>query len=64
MLCPCGGHEPGGDTSLPLLVAVQGLDVLAAVLAVAPVQRITARQAAGLGSGLWAPASADLPQTS
>ncbi|MGW3209944.1 DUF4328 domain-containing protein [Streptomyces sp. NPDC001135] len=54
----------GGDTSLPLLAAVQALVFLAAVLAVALIQRITARQAAAPGSGLPGPAPAGLPQAS
>ncbi|MEU2714382.1 DUF4328 domain-containing protein [Streptomyces sp. NPDC007205] len=54
----------GGDTSLPLLVAVQALSLLTAVLTVALTQRITARQAAGLDTGRAVPVPDDLPQTS
>ncbi|MGW2424051.1 DUF4328 domain-containing protein [Streptomyces sp. NPDC001709] len=54
----------GDGTSLPLLVAAQALDLLAATLAGVLIQRITARQAAGLGSGLPAPLPVDLPHAS
>ncbi|MER6061456.1 DUF4328 domain-containing protein [Streptomyces sp. NPDC001792] len=54
----------GGGTSLPLLVASEGLNLLAAVLAIAVIQRITARQAAGLRSVTPVPTPAGLPHAS
>ncbi|MGW5460397.1 DUF4328 domain-containing protein [Streptomyces sp. NPDC003996] len=54
----------GGGTSLPLLVASEGLNLLAAVLAIAVIQRITARQAAGLRTVTPVPAPAGLPHAS
>ncbi|WP_225834334.1 DUF4328 domain-containing protein [Streptomyces sp. NK08204] len=53
----------GGGTSLPLLVAVQALGLLAAALAVALIERITKLQAAGLRSMAAPSALADLPHT-
>jgi hypothetical protein len=50
-----------GGASLPLLVVIQTLDVLAAVLAIVLIQRITARQAAGLRTVTPVPAPAGLP---
>ncbi|MER6571324.1 DUF4328 domain-containing protein [Streptomyces sp. NPDC001093] len=50
-----------GGTSLPLLVAAEGLDLLAAALATVVIQRITVRQAAGLGAGPQVPIPVDLP---
>ncbi|MGW0207903.1 DUF4328 domain-containing protein [Streptomyces sp. NPDC003233] len=54
----------GGGTSLPLMVASEGLNLLAAVLAIAVIQRITARLAAGLRSMTPVPAPAGLPHAS
>ncbi|MCC5477638.1 DUF4328 domain-containing protein [Streptomyces barringtoniae] len=54
----------GYGTSLPLLVAAEALDLLAAVLAIAVIQRITVRQAAGLGAGPQVPTPVDLPHAS
>jgi hypothetical protein len=53
-----------GGTSLPLLVASESLDLLAAALAVVLIQRITVRQAAGSGAGGQVPAPAGLPHVS
>ncbi|MFI1071730.1 DUF4328 domain-containing protein [Streptomyces puniciscabiei] len=54
----------GGGTSLTLLVAAEGLDLPAAALAVVVIQRITVRQAAGLGAGPQVPTPAGLPHAS
>ncbi|MFI9808736.1 DUF4328 domain-containing protein [Streptomyces sp. NPDC052301] len=53
----------GGGTSLPLLVTAAALDLLAAALAIAVVQRVTARQSAALGPGVPVPAPDGLPQS-
>lgn len=58
------GTHLGGGTSLPLLVAAETLDGLAAVLAIILIQRITARQATGLRSVVPVSASAGLPHAS
>ncbi|MGW4566459.1 DUF4328 domain-containing protein [Streptomyces sp. NPDC004561] len=55
------GTALGAGTSLPLLVVTQALDLAAAALAITVVQRVTARQAAGLGAGIPVPTPADLP---
>ncbi|MGW7524179.1 DUF4328 domain-containing protein [Streptomyces sp. NPDC054783] len=54
----------GYGTSLPLLVASEALDLLAAVLAIAVIQRITVRQAAGLGAWPQVATPVDLPHAS
>lgn len=58
------GPPLGYGTSLPLLVAAQALDFLAAALVIAVIQRITARQAAGLGPGVPVPVPDGLPHAS
>ncbi|MQY36422.1 hypothetical protein SRB17_44230 [Streptomyces sp. RB17] len=55
------GAHLGGGTSLPLLVASEVLSLLAGVLVIAVIQRITVRQAAGLGAGPRVPTPAGLP---
>jgi Domain of unknown function (DUF4328) len=57
------GSHLGGGTSLPLLVGSQTFNLLAAALAIAVIQRITARQAAALGPGVPVPAPDGLPHT-
>ncbi|MGJ5749206.1 uncharacterized protein DUF4328 [Streptomyces puniciscabiei] len=58
------GAHLGGGTPLPPLVAAEGLDLLAAVLATVVIQRSTVRQAAGLGAGPQVPTPVDLPHAS
>ncbi|MFF7239961.1 DUF4328 domain-containing protein [Streptomyces collinus] len=52
---------PGQATSPALLLVAEGLELAAAALAIAVIQRITARQAAALGSTFPAPGVASLP---
>ncbi|MGW2647336.1 DUF4328 domain-containing protein [Streptomyces sp. NPDC001393] len=54
----------GFGTSLPPLVASEVLNLLAAALATVVIQRITVRQAAGLGAGPLVPTPVDLPHAS
>ncbi|MFH7334351.1 DUF4328 domain-containing protein [Streptomyces sp. KHY 26] len=58
----CAWYGVGG--SLPAEVAAEVLYGAAAVLAVAVIQRVTARQAAGIAAGAVAPAPAGPPRTS
>ncbi|MEV5876436.1 DUF4328 domain-containing protein [Streptomyces sp. NPDC052101] len=58
-----GMHIAGG-TSLPVLVAAQSLDLLAAALAATLIERVTKRQAAGLRSLEPVPAPDGLPHAS
>ncbi|MEU4037853.1 DUF4328 domain-containing protein [Streptomyces collinus] len=55
---------PGQGTSLALLLVAEGLELAAAALAIAVIQRITARQAAALGSTFPVPGAASLPRLS
>jgi len=54
----------GQRTSLALLLVAEGLELAAGALAIAVIQRVTARQAAALGSALPVPGAASLPRLS
>ncbi|MEU1462204.1 DUF4328 domain-containing protein [Streptomyces sp. NPDC005727] len=55
---------PGQGASLALLLVAEGLELAAGALAIAVIQRVTARQAAALGSTFPAPGAASLPRLS
>ncbi|WP_333774364.1 DUF4328 domain-containing protein [Streptomyces sp. IBSBF 3136] len=55
---------PGPGSPLALLLVAEGLELAAAALAIAMIQRITAGQAAALASTFPAPGAASLPRLS
>ena len=58
------GTQPGQGTSLVLLLVAEGLNLAAGALAIAVVQRVTARQATALSRALSTPDAVSLPRPS